>query len=138
MKQLQKEIGDKKFLKLLMKAGDDHYRSRVQSNFKKIEDKSVQSFIENFWEPTQKSKFGNAIMTIEILEKSKNRGKIKMSECLFAEIFRDNDASEIGYAAICHADFAVVNKFNPAIQLVRNQCLMKGDVCCLFEYSDNT
>ncbi len=39
MKRLQEEIGTGKFLELLMKAGDKHYRSRVKSNFEKIKDK---------------------------------------------------------------------------------------------------
>ena len=135
MKRLQEEIGTGKFLELLKKAGDKHYRSRVISNFEKIEDKSVKSFFENFWEPTQKSKFGNAIMTIEIPEKFKNKGTVKMTECLFAKTFRENDAGDIGYAAICHADFAVAEEFNPDIKLIRNKCLMNGDECCLFEYT---
>ena len=138
MKRLQEEIGTEKFLELLTKAGDKHYRSRVMSNFEKIEDKSVQSLIENFWVPTQKSKFGNAIMTIEIPEKSPNKGTVKMTECLFAKTFRENDAGDIGYAAICHADFAVAKAFNPKIKLIRNKCLMEGDDCCLFEYTLDT
>ena len=120
---------------MLTRVGDAHYRGRVQSNFQKIEDRSVQSLIENFWEPTQKSKFGNAIMTIEIPKKTRNKATVKMTECLFAKTFREHDAGDIGYAAICHADFAVTEVFNPKIKLVRDQCLMKGDECCLFEYS---
>ena len=138
MKRLQEQIGSEEFLELLTKVGDSHYRSRVNQNFKKIEDKSVRSLIENFWEPTQKSKFGNAIMTIEIKDKSKEKGVIKMTECLFAKTFTENDAGDIGYAAICHADFAVAEEFNPNIKLTRNKCLMNGDNCCLFEYLLNT
>ena len=138
MKRLQEEIGTGKFLELLTKAGDEHYRSRVKSNFEKIEDKSVQSLIENFWEPTQRSKFGNAIMTIEIPEKLTDKGTVKMTDCLFAKTFMENDAGDIGYAAICHADFAVAKAFNPEIKLIRNKCLMKGDDCCLFEYTLDT
>ena len=138
MKQLQKEIRSKRFIELLTRAGDAHYRSRVKTNFEKIEDKSVQSLIENFWEPTQKSKFGNAIMTIKIPDKSKNKGTVKITECLFAKTFRENDVSDIGYAAICHADFAVAEEFNSHLKLTRNKCLMNGDECCLFEYTFDT
>ena len=82
----------------------------------------------------QKSKFGNATLTIEITDKSKEKGVIKITECLYAKTFIENDASDIGYAAICHADFAVAEEFNPDIKLTRNKCLMNGDECCLFEY----
>jgi hypothetical protein len=135
MKQLQDEIGSQKFLKLLRKAGGDHYRGRVVQNFNRINDKSVRSLIENFWEPTKNSTFGSSIMTIDILNKSENEGTVKMTECLFAKTFRENEADDIGYAAICHADYDVAHAFNPKIELTRNQCLMNGDECCLFEYT---
>lgn len=135
MQQLQKQIGTEKFNALLKKAGNEHYSSRVRSNFEKIKDKSVQSLIENFWEPVQKSGFGSAVMTIDIKEKLPDKGTVKMTECLFAKTFTENNAGNIGYAAICHADFAVTNEFNPDIKLTRNKCLMNGDKCCLFEYS---
>jgi hypothetical protein len=135
MQRLQKEMGTEKFLGLLTKVGDAHYRSGVSQNFKEIEDKSVQSLIENFWEPTQKSRFGSAMITIEINKKSKDKGIVKMTDCLFAKTFRENDASDIGYAAICSADFGVTDEFNPNIKLTRNECLMHGDERCLFEYS---
>lgn len=135
MKRLQEKIGTEKFLELLTKAGDKHYRSRVKSNFEKIENKSVQSLIENFWEQTQRSKFGNTIMTIEILEKLSDKGTVKITDCLFSKTFRENNADDIGYAAICHADFPVAEEFNPDIKLIRNKCLMNGDKCCLFEYT---
>ncbi|MEN8153397.1 MAG: L-2-amino-thiazoline-4-carboxylic acid hydrolase [Acidobacteriota bacterium] len=134
MKLLQEKIGTEKFLKLLTEVGDSHYQSRVKKHFKKIKDKSVESLIENFWEPVQKSKFGNSTITIEIIDKSKSKGVVKMDECLYAKTFRENDAADIGYAAICHADFAVTEEFNPNIRLTRNKCLMNGDECCLFEY----
>jgi hypothetical protein len=134
MKNLQNEIGKEKFLQLLANAGDEHYRNRVKSNFAKIRDKSVKSLIENFWEPVQKSNFGKSTMTISIPSKNQNEGTVKMTECLFAKTFRENDAADIGYAAICNADFAVAKEFNSKIKLTRNKCLMKGDDCCLFQY----
>ena len=57
-----------------------------------------------------------------------------MPACLVAKTFREADAADIGYAAICYADFSVANAFNPEIVLTRNKCLMNGDDCCLFEY----
>jgi hypothetical protein len=134
MKLLQNEIGAEKFLNLLAKAGNNHYHNRVKTNFEKIKDKSVQSLIENFWEPVQRSKFGNTTITIEISEKKQHEGVVKMTECLFAKTFRENDADDIGYAAICNADFAVAEEFNSNIKLTRNKCLMNGDECCFFQY----
>ncbi len=135
MKGLEKEMGSEKLNELLTQIGDEHYRKSVGSMFSEVKDRSVQSLIENFWEPTMKSDFGSSTIKIEIPTKSKNTCTVKMTECLFAKTFRDNDAGEMGYAAICHADFAVADEFNPDIVLKRDKCLMKGDDCCLFNYS---
>jgi hypothetical protein len=135
MRELEHQIGSEDFLDLLRHAGDNHYRSGVKSRFAKIESRSVQSLIEVFWEPIMRSEFGGSIMTAEVVEKSPMAGAVRIKECLFAKTFRDNNAGDLGYAAICHADFAVTDEFNPKIQLTRNTCLMNGDGSCLFEYA---
>jgi hypothetical protein len=135
MKQLQEQVGEEEFLAMLRRAGDEHYISSLQSFFSKANDRSLVSFIENFWEATQRSTFGRAAMTIEIPEKTADRSVVRVNECLFATTFRENDGAEIGYAAICNADHACIREFNPEIQLTRNLCLMQGDECCLFEYA---
>jgi hypothetical protein len=135
LRELQKLVGKEKILKLLIKAGESHYRKSVGPNFAKIKDKSVKSLIENFWEPITKSKFGTSTIAIKILDKAPRKGTLKMTQCLFAKTFVEAKAADIGYAAICNADFAVTEEFNPKIILTRDKCLMKGDDCCLFKYS---
>jgi len=134
MKGMQVEIGKEKFFELLKRVGNDFYRNSVKPGFGRINNKTVRSLIENFWEPTKNSKLWGTFLTIKILEKKDTQGKVKITECLVAKTFRENNAGKIGYAAICNADFAVANAFNPKIKLTRNQCLMKGQGCCLFEY----
>lgn len=135
MKLLHEAFDSKKFIEILTKAGDNQYRNSVKPMFKKVKDRSVQSLIESFWEPTKNSKFGGSIISIDIPQKSKDKAVVKTTECLFAKTFRKNDAGELGYAAICHADYAVANEFNPDIILKRDKCLMQGHDCCLFNYS---
>jgi len=57
-----------------------------------------------------------------------------MKECLTAEVFREEDAAEIGYATVCHADFALPEGFNPKIKLIRDKTLMQGHDCCNHRY----
>jgi predicted hydrocarbon binding protein len=135
MKGMQAEIGKEIFLELLKRVGNNFYRNSVKPRFGRIKNKNVRSLIENFWEPTQNSKLWGTSLTIKIPEKKDTQGKVKITECLVAATFRENDAGEIGYAAICDADFAVANAFNPKIKMTRNKCLMKGHGCCLFEYT---
>lgn len=138
MKGLEAEIGKEKFLEILKKVGWTLYEESTKRNFRDLKKRDVESLIANFWAPMQKSRLWSHTLPIEIIKQSPSEGIVKMPECLVAKVFRENDAADIGYAAICHADFAVAKTFNPKIKLIRNKCLMKGDDCCLFEYTLDT
>jgi len=138
MKGLEAEIGKEKFLEILKKVGWTLYEESTKRNFRDLKKRDVESLIANFWAPMQKSRLWSHTLPVEIIKQSASEGIVKMPECLVAKTFREAGAADIGYAAICHADFAVVNAFNPKIKLIRNKCLMKGDDCCLFEYTLDT
>ena len=36
----------------------------------------------------------------------------------------------VGYASICHPDFAMTEGYNPKMKLLRTKTLMQGDDCC--------
>jgi hypothetical protein len=135
MKGLEAEIGKEKFLELLKNVGWDLYQESTKRNFKDLQNRNVESLIDNFWLPMQKSRLWIHAIPVEIIDKSPSKGTVKMPACLVAKTFREADAADIGYAAICHADFSVADAFNPKIKLTRNKCLMNGDDCCLFEYA---
>ena len=59
---------------------------------------------------------------------------IRVRECLTAAVFLEADAADIGYAAVCHADYALPQGFNPKITLVRDKTLMQGDDHCNHRY----
>ncbi len=63
-------------------------------------------------------------------EKTPTAAQIRVTRCLWAETFRAADAADIGYAAICHGDFAAASAFNPKIRLLRTKTLMQGHDCC--------
>jgi hypothetical protein len=135
MKGLEDEIGKEKFLEMLKKVGWELYQESTKRNFRDLKNRDVESLISNFWVPMQKSRLWSHTIPVEIIKMESSEGIVKMPECLVATTFREADAADIGYAAICYADFSVANAFNPKIKLIRNKCLMKGDDCCLFEYS---
>jgi hypothetical protein len=120
---------------MLKKVGWTLYQESTKRNFRDLKKRDVESLITHFWMPMQKSRLWNHTIPIEIIKKSPSEGIVKMSDCLVAKTFREADAADIGYTAICHADFSVADAFNPEITLTRNKCLMNGDDCCLFEYN---
>ena len=73
-------------------------------------------------------------ITREYIEESDRVLAYNTTECLWAKIFREADAGDIGYAMICHPDFAKPPRINPRIKLVRTKTLMQGHDCCNFRW----
>lgn len=73
-------------------------------------------------------------LTFEIIEESESALEIRVAKCLWAKTFREADASDIGYAAICYPDFAMASAYNPKIKLLRTKTLMQGHDCCDHRY----
>ena len=70
------------------------------------------------------------VLTYEIVEETDKAVQLKITECLWAKIFRAAKASDIGYAAICYADYAWTSAFNPKMRFIRTKTLMQGNDCC--------
>lgn len=60
--------------------------------------------------------------------------EIKVTEYLTADIFRESDAADIGFACVCHADYALPIAFNPKAKMIRDKTLMEGHDCCNHRY----
>ena len=74
------------------------------------------------------------ILTIEVLEDVPTAWAIKITECLWATVFRDADASQFGYAAVCAGDAPFARAVNPKIDLDLRGTLMEGKPACLLRY----
>jgi hypothetical protein len=69
-------------------------------------------------------------LTIEIVDESETAVEVRVTECLWAKTFREADAADIGYACICHPDFAMAQAFNPKMRMIRDKTLMQGHSHC--------
>ncbi|TXT56453.1 MAG: hypothetical protein BAJATHORv1_20042 [Candidatus Thorarchaeota archaeon] len=58
-----------------------------------------------------------------------------VKKCMWADIFRDLGAADLGDIMLCKTDFATAKVIHPKIQLERSKTLMSGDECCDFVYS---
>ena len=74
------------------------------------------------------------VLTHEVVRETENVIKVRVTECLWAKTFREADAADIGYAALCYGDYAAAHAFNPGIRLIRTETLMQGNDCCNFRY----
>jgi hypothetical protein len=121
LESVSKVIGRDKLIELLTNATDDAW-------FKKDVQKMFNASLDsNFWKN---------VLDLEVLEKSEERRIYKISNCLWAKTFREENAGDIGYAMWCHGDYAMARSNNE--EMVRPKCLMKGDDCCHFEWTKKT
>ena len=80
---------------------------------------------------------GNAL-EIEILEQSDEHYDFNVTRCRYAEMYRALGMGELGAVLSCNRDYSLIEGFNPEIQLVRDQTIMKGASCCTFRYARKT
>jgi hypothetical protein len=90
-------------------------------------DNGLSSFAANMRTPPP---LYQGALTYEIVEDSPDAFEVKILECLWARTFRDADAADIGYACICHPDYALAEGFNPRMKMIRTKTLMQGHDCC--------
>lgn len=87
----------------------------------------------NQWAKSHDS-FWNHVLSYDIIEDSDKTFEIKVTKCLWAKTFRENNAAEIGYAVKCHEDFVFCRTINPRVKLIRYKTLMQGNDCCDFKW----
>jgi hypothetical protein len=77
---------------------------------------------------------GNAL-EIEILAQNEERYDFNVTRCRYAEMYRSLGMGELGAVLSCNRDYSLIEGFNPDIELVREQTIMKGAPCCTFRYA---
>jgi hypothetical protein len=75
----------------------------------------------------------NAIQT-EVLELTRKRFSFNVYRCRYAEMYLHLGIPELGKMLSCDRDFALIEGFNPNIQLCRTQTIMEGADICDFRF----
>jgi len=127
MKKLAEKIGKDKLIALLKESVDEMAHEMIGEMAKNLPKRDLATFALTMKNPDPM--FKNAL-TFEIIEDSTDAFAIKVKECLWAKTFREADAADIGYAAICHGDYAMAKAFNPHLRMIRTKTLMQGHDCC--------
>ena len=76
----------------------------------------------------------NNMETVEITKETSTKSICDVSECIYAKIFNDLDAPDLGYLLFCKHDFTTTPEIHPSLGLKRTKTLMQNDDCCDFEY----
>ncbi len=76
------------------------------------------------------SDFHRQALTIQPIERTSTKLCLKVTRCLWAEVYRELQAEELGYAYICEPNRVLPEAFSPKIRLERAKTLMLGDEYC--------
>ena len=59
---------------------------------------------------------------------------MEITECLWAQTFREANAADLGFVTICYQDEVMAAAFDPRLKLTRIKTLMNGDDGCHFHW----
>jgi L-2-amino-thiazoline-4-carboxylic acid hydrolase len=70
----------------------------------------------------------------EVLDQSAEAFSYNVTRCRYAEMYRELGIPELGAILSCNRDAALIEGFNPDVELTRTQTLMGGASHCDFRY----
>jgi hypothetical protein len=129
MKALAAEIGNEKFIRMLQETTSERARKGMAG--RSVAKRDLAAWAAGMRSP---SPLYQHALVYEIVEDTAQAFEFRISQCLWAKAFREENAADIGYASICHPDFAVASGFNPKLKLIRTKTLMQGHDCCNHRY----
>ncbi|HWQ53190.1 MAG TPA: L-2-amino-thiazoline-4-carboxylic acid hydrolase [Bryobacteraceae bacterium] len=129
LKALAGQVGRDQFVRMLQDAGDSVVRTKMAGRPPVVRDLvTFASNMKNMPPVIQHA------LDAEILEASPEAFEYRVNRCLWAKVFRDGDAGDIGYAMVCYPDYAVARGLNPKLKLIRTRTLMQGADSCSLRY----
>jgi hypothetical protein len=82
-------------------------------------------------------KQGGALV-IDVLEENDNKFAFDVTRCRYAEMYHTLGMAELGEILSCNRDYALIEGFNPEVELRRTQTIMDGAPFCDFRYQLKT
>jgi len=73
-------------------------------------------------------------LTTEVLENTTQVWAIKITECLWAKVWIDAGAADLGVAAVCAGDSPFASFVNPEIRMDLEGTIMQGKPYCMLRY----
>ena len=68
----------------------------------------------------------NEALEIDMLEQSPTRLSFNVTRCRYAEMYRALGLADVGSSLSCQRDHALIEGFNPEVELSRTQTIMEG------------
>jgi len=115
MQSLEEQIGREKFMEILKRAGDENGAQRGRIAAKNLPKNDLAAYAASI----KNNEYFIHILTYEIVEETDEAFEMRITECLWAKTFLEANATDIGYATLCHTDYAYIPAYNPKIKFIR-------------------
>jgi hypothetical protein len=125
--EFERVLGRKKTLEIIGKARE-RYIAEIT-----MEERGLAKSFEDFKageKAENASPFFSHTLTLTYPEETSNKLVLHVTECLWAKVFKEMKATDLGYMLNCQPDFAYAQACNPNIKLKRTKTLMQGDSYC--------
>lgn len=129
LKALSEQLGREEFVRMLREAGNEVVRKKTAGRPPVVRD--LTSLAASMKNPPPLIQHA---LEAEIVEQTPEAFEYRVKKCLWAKVFREEDAADIGYAIICYPDYPVARGLNPKLKLIRTRTLMQGDDSCSLRY----
>jgi hypothetical protein len=140
MQALAAQVGREKLVEMVKEATTTYWTQQTRSIAQRLPKKDFDAFfswdiLDPVLDNTEHRKhFWSLANTTQTIEDTPKSYEMKVSECLWAQTFREANAGDIGFASICYGDEAIAAAFDQRLKLIRTKALMKGDDCCHFRW----
>jgi hypothetical protein len=129
IKALQAELGEERANALVRKALGDVYRRLGEQWWRTKDSKHLGENMALAFAAWAK---GDALH-YNVSAQSHDACEIDVTECRYAQFYKELGEPELGFLLVCGADFAFAEGFGD-IQLTRTQTIMQGASHCDFRY----
>lgn len=131
LKAIEDEIGKEKLIEIIKKSNEKRSFEWGKLTASKLIKPSLDEFINWHRKPNW---FWNHVISYSVVEDTPKAFECKFTECLWAKTFLDAKNGDLGYAVICHGDFAYAEGYSDKLKLIRTKTLMQGDSYCNHRY----
>lgn len=129
LRAFSEEIGREKTLEVARKVITELARSAGRNLAEALGSDTLEAFHQGLerWKE-------NGALEIEVLEQSPEALDFNVTRCRYAEMYRALGLADLGFSLSCQRDFALIEGFNPDVELTRTQTLMEGAESCNFRF----
>jgi hypothetical protein len=128
-REMEKAIGTEKAHAIIRDAFFNDMTDMVKTELVLSPVNEFADFVRLEKEENEQPNFRN-IVELTYPHGSETELSLNVSRCLFAEVFKELDAVELGYLMVCNPDHAYAQTSHPRIKLRRSMTLMEGHECC--------